>query len=153
MGKRGCRPILRQMRFGSLVMAVAAATAGVSLGYYVGAERSRVTARTGGRPVTVTRTITETAVRAIARPDRRAGRFVFVNACSRCHTLEPGDSTGPRVNLADLQPSYRATVEKVRDGGIAMPSFEGRLSERQIRDVAAFVTAEAARRARRHGAG
>jgi mono/diheme cytochrome c family protein len=30
-----------------------------------------------------------------------------------------------------------------------MPSFAGRLSERQIRDVAAFVTAEAARRARK----
>jgi hypothetical protein len=28
-----------------------------------------------------------------------------------------------------------------------MPSFEGKLSERQIRDVAAFVTAETARRA------
>jgi mono/diheme cytochrome c family protein len=151
LGKRGCRPILRQMRFGPLVIAVLAVTAGASLGYYVGAERSRVAARTGGRPVTVTRTVTETAVRTIARPDRRAGKRVFVTACSRCHTLDPGDRTGPRVNLADLQPSYRTTVEKVRGGGIAMPPFEGKLSERQIRDVAAFVTAEAARRARRDG--
>jgi mono/diheme cytochrome c family protein len=38
-------------------------------------------------------------------------------------------------------------VEKVAGGGIAMPSFAGKLSERQIRNVAAFVTAEVARRA------
>jgi mono/diheme cytochrome c family protein len=129
------------MRF-SLAIAVAAA-AGAFLGWYVSAERSRVTATTGGRTVTVT----ETVVRTIVRPDRRAGKRVFLAACSRCHTLDPEDLTGDRVNLARLQPSYRWTVEKVTRGGIAMPSFEGKLSERQIRDVAAFVTAEAPSRA------
>jgi mono/diheme cytochrome c family protein len=131
------------MRFGSLAIAVAVATAGASLGYYAGAERSGVTATTRGRTITVTKTV----VRTIVRPDRRAGRRVFVTACSRCHALvEPGDSTGGRINLAVLQPSYWATVEQVTRGGIAMPSFEGKLSKRQIRDVAAFVATEAARR-------
>jgi mono/diheme cytochrome c family protein len=133
------------MRF-SLAIAVAAA-AGAFLGSYVGEERSRVTATTGGRTATVTKTVTKTVVRTIARPDRRAGNRVFLAACSRCHTLDPGDLTGDRVNLAHLQPSYRVTVEKVTRGGIAMPSFEGKLSERQIRDVAAFVTAQALSRA------
>jgi mono/diheme cytochrome c family protein len=136
-----------RMRF-SLAIAVAAA-AGAFLGSYVSGERSRVTATTGGRTATVTKTVTKTVVRTIARPDRRAGNRVFVAACSRCHTLDPGDLTGDRVNLARLQPSYRWTVEKVTRGGIAMPSFEGKLSERQIRDVAAFVTAEAPSRAGR----
>jgi mono/diheme cytochrome c family protein len=131
----------------SLAIAVAAATAGALLGYYVSEQRSRVTATTGGRTLTVTKTVTETVVRTIARPDHRAGKRVFLAACSTCHTLEPGDWTGDRVNLAHLQPSYRVTVEAVTGGGIAMPSFEGKLSQRQIRDVAAFVTAEAARRA------
>jgi cytochrome c6 len=131
------------MRF-SLAIAVAAA-AGAFLGSYVGEERSRVTATTGGRTATVT--VTKTVVRTIARADRRAGKRVFLAACSRCHTLDPGDLTGDRVNLVHLQPSYRVTVEKVTRGGIAMPSFEGKLSERQIRDVAAFVTAEAPSRA------
>ena len=72
---------------------------------------------------------------------------MFVAACSRCHALESGAWTRDRVNLTDLRPSYRVIVEEVTGGGIAMPSFEGKLSERQIRDVAAFVTAEAARRA------
>jgi mono/diheme cytochrome c family protein len=132
------------MRFGSLAIALVAATAGASLGYYV--SGGRVTATTGGRTVTVTET-----VRTIARPDRRTGKRVFVTVCARCHSLEPGDWTGDRINLAVLQPSYRATVEQVTRGGIAMPSFEGKLSERQIRDVAAFVAAEAARRAGRLG--
>jgi mono/diheme cytochrome c family protein len=131
----------KRMRF-SLAIVVAAA-AGAFLGSYVSGERSRVTATTGGRTVTVTKTV----VRTIARPDRRAGKRVFLAACSKCHTLDPGDLTGDRVNLARLQPSYRWTVEKVTRGGIAMPSFDGKLSERQIRDVAAFVTAEASSRA------
>ena len=135
------------MRFRSVMIAVAAATAGASLGYYASGDGSRVTTTTEERTVPVTETVTETVVRRIALPDRRAGRRVFVNVCSRCHSLEPGNWSGDRVNLADLQPSYRVIVDKVTAGGIVMPSFAGKLSERQIRDVAAFVAAEAARRA------
>jgi cytochrome c6 len=130
------------MRFGALAIAVAAGTAGALLGYYVRGERSGVTAPTGGRTVMVTKTV----VRTIERPDPRAGKRVFLTVCSRCHTFAPGDLTGNRVSLTDLQPSYRATVEQVTSGGIAMPSFEGKLSKREIRDVAAFVKAETARR-------
>jgi mono/diheme cytochrome c family protein len=133
------------MRFRSLAIAVAAAAAGASLDYYVSGDGSRVTTTTEERTVTVM----ETVVRGIARPDRRAGRRVFVTVCSSCHSLEPGNWTGDRVNLADLQPSYRVIVEKVTSGGIVMPSFARKLTERQIRDVAAFVAAEAARRAGR----
>jgi cytochrome c6 len=132
-----------RMRF-PLAIAVAVAV-GALLGYYVSGERSH-SATTGGRTVTVTKT--KTVVRTVVRPDRRAGRRVFLAACARCHTLDPGDSTG-RINLTHLRPSFGAIVEQVGDGGIAMPSFKGRLSERQIRDVAAFVTAEAARRGRK----
>jgi cytochrome c6 len=135
-----------RMSFRSLAIAVAAAIAGASLGYYASGERSRVTATTGGRTVTITKTVTGAVARTIARPDPRAGKRVFVTACSGCHTLKPGDWTGDRVNLADLQPSYRVIVEKVTGGGIVMPSFEGKLSERQIRNVAAFVRAEVAKR-------
>ena len=131
------------MRFRSLAIAVAAGTAGASLGYYVSGERSGVTAMTtGGRTVTVTKTV----VRTMARPDPRGGKRVFVTVCSRCHTFEPGDWTGGRVNLTELRTSYRMIVEAVTGGGIAMPSFERKLSKREIRDVAAFVKAEVARR-------
>lgn len=135
------------MKFGFLAVAVAAGAAGAFLGYYVRGEGSRVTASTEVRTVTLTNTATETVVRTIVRPDARAGRRVFVTACASCHTLEPGDWTRARVNLTDLRPSYQAITDAVTGGGIAMPSFAGKLSERQIRDVAAFVTAEVARRA------
>ena len=136
------------MRLGLLATAVAAVIAGAwLLGYYVSRDLSRVTATTGARTVTVMQTVTETLFRTIVRPEARAGRRVFLTTCSGCHTLEPGDWTRDRVNLTDLRPSYQVTVEAVTGGGIGMPSFEGKLSERQIRDVAAFVTAETARRA------
>lgn len=133
------------MRFRSLAIGVAAATAGALLGYYVSGEPSRVATTAEARTVTVTKTV----VRTMARPARRAGKRVFLTVCSRCHTLAPGDWTRNRVNLTDLRPSYRVIVEKVIGGGFAMPSFAGKLSEREIRDVAAFVVAEAARRARK----
>ncbi len=137
------------MRFGWLAIAVAAATVGASLGYYVSGERSPATAMTVRRTVTATKIVTETVVRTMARPDRRAGKRVFVSVCAKCHTLAPGDWRGDRINLTDLQPSYRTIVEKVTGGGTVMPSFAGKLSKREIRDVAAFVAAEAERRARR----
>jgi mono/diheme cytochrome c family protein len=137
------------MRFRSLAIGVAAATAGALLGYYVSGEPSRVATTAEARTVTVTKTVAETVVRTMARPARRAGKRVFLTVCSRCHTLAPGDWTRNRVNLTDLRPSYRVIVEKVIGGGFAMPSFAGKLSEREIRDVAAFVAAETARRARR----
>lgn len=135
------------MRFGSLAIAAVAATAGGSLGYFISGDGSRVAATTNERTVTVTETVTQTLARRNARPNRRAGKRVFGAACARCHTLKSGDWTGDRISLADLRPSYRATVEKVTSGGIVMPSFKGKLSRRQIRDVAAFVTAQATRRA------
>jgi mono/diheme cytochrome c family protein len=135
------------MRFRSLAIALAAATAGALLGYYVSGEPPRVTATTGVRTVTVAETVAETVVRTIARPDPRAGKRLYVAVCSSCHTLKPGDWTRNRVNLTDLQPSYRVVVDTVTRGGFAMPSFGGKLTRREIRDVAAFVTAEAARRA------
>jgi mono/diheme cytochrome c family protein len=137
------------MESGWLAIAAAAAALGLALGYYMSGDGSDVTTTVVGRTVTVRETVTETVARPTAQPDRRSGRRVFVTACSRCHTFAPGDWRRGRVNLADLQPSYRTTVEKVRGGGIAMPSFGGKLSAREIRDVAAFVTAEAARRAGR----
>ena len=132
------------MKLRSLMIAATAATlAGAALGCSPRDDGSTAEA-TGVRTVTVT----ETVVRTVARRDARAGRRIFRTACSRCHALRRGDWRGGKVNLTALRPSYEATVEKVTRGGIAMPSFSGRLSRRQIRDVAAFVSRAAAARAR-----
>jgi mono/diheme cytochrome c family protein len=123
----------------------AAAVLGAALGWSLNRNDGSAGAPMRARTVTVT----ETVVRAMDAPDTRAGRRVFASTCSRCHALRPGDWTGDKVNLTALQPTYEVTVEKVTRGGIAMPSFAGKLSERQIRDVAAFVSKEAARQGRR----
>ena len=132
------------MNFRSLMIAVtAAATVGASLGCAPAEDRSAATGASSARTVTVT----ETVIRTVEKRDARAGRRVFETTCSRCHALKPGDWTGEKVNLTALQPTYETTVTKVTRGGIAMPSFAGKLSRRQIRDVAAFVSRETARRA------
>jgi mono/diheme cytochrome c family protein len=73
--------------------------------------------------------------------DPAAGEGVFASAgCGGCHTLEAAGSngaTGP--NLDELQPSFEAVVEQVTNGGGGMPAFGDRLSEEEIRNVAAFV--------------
>jgi cytochrome c553 len=72
-----------------------------------------------------------------------AGGKVFASAgCGGCHTLSAAKSngqTGP--NLDQAKPSYDAVVRQVSNGGGGMPSFTGKLSTGQIRDVASFVTA------------
>ncbi|HYX76836.1 MAG TPA: c-type cytochrome, partial [Gaiellaceae bacterium] len=71
------------------------------------------------------------------------GAKVFASAgCGGCHTLSAAKSTGQTgPNLDQLRPSYDAVVRQVSNGGGGMPSFTGKLSTGQIRDVAGFVAA------------
>jgi cytochrome c553 len=72
-----------------------------------------------------------------------SGAKVFASArCGGCHTLSAAKSngqTGP--NLDQAKPSYDVVVRQVSNGGGGMPSFSGKLSTGQIRDVASFVAA------------
>jgi mono/diheme cytochrome c family protein len=45
--------------------------------------------------------------------------------------------------LDDLQPDFETVVQQVTTGGGGMPAFSERLSEQQIRDVAAYVSENA----------
>jgi mono/diheme cytochrome c family protein len=74
-----------------------------------------------------------------AEGNPKAGKEIFAQRCAQCHSLDPRRSD-ERVNLGDLRPSFDVVVEAVEDGGIVMPSFERRLSNEEIRDVAAYVT-------------
>jgi cytochrome c553 len=89
-----------------------------------------------------------TGVRAVpANADAAAGRSVFASAgCGTCHTLRAAGTNGLiGPNLDSLRPTYAQVRTKVRRGGGGMPSFAGRLSAAQIRDVAAFVATGAGR--------
>jgi mono/diheme cytochrome c family protein len=76
-----------------------------------------------------------------ANADAAAGASVFSSAgCGACHTLAKANAHGNvGPNLDSLQPTYEAVLKQVTNGGGAMPSFEGRLTAKQIRDVSAYV--------------
>ena len=54
---------------------------------------------------------------------------------------EATGTVGP--NLDETRPSYDKVVERVTNGLGIMPSFEGKLTEQQIQDVAAYVSSVA----------
>jgi len=85
------------------------------------------------------------AIPASARP--AAGKTVFGNAgCGSCHTLAAARASGQiGPNLDSLRPDFETVRKKVESGGGGMPSFGDRLTEAQIRDVAAFVAGSAGR--------
>ena len=83
----------------------------------------------------------ETAEEPAAGGDAEAGRAVFASAgCGGCHTLEEAGATGataPALDGANL--SAEEVEEQVRNGGGAMPAFEGQLSDDEIASVSEFV--------------
>jgi len=83
--------------------------------------------------------------RPAASGDVAAGRTVFAEAgCGSCHTLADTGATGTiGPNLDAVAPSAERVVERVTNGAGAMPAFRGRLTGRQIADVAAYVAATA----------
>jgi cytochrome c6 len=74
--------------------------------------------------------------------DAAAGKEVFASAgCGTCHTLsDAGTSGAVGPNLDEARPSFDKVVERVTNGSGAMPPFKDRLTEQQIRDVAAYVS-------------
>ncbi len=80
-----------------------------------------------------------------ANADAAAGKTVFASAgCGDCHTFKAAGSSGQvGPNLDTLAPGFEDVRSQVANGGGGMPAFGGRLSDQQIRDVAAFVAARA----------
>jgi cytochrome c6 len=74
--------------------------------------------------------------------DPSAGKQVFLTAgCSGCHTLKDAGATGTvGPNLDQVTPpSLSRVVTQVVNGGAVMPPFKGKLTPKQIADVAAYV--------------
>jgi mono/diheme cytochrome c family protein len=66
--------------------------------------------------------------------------------CGLCHTMEAAEWEGATApNLDRLEVGYQRVFEAVRDGPGAMPSYSDQLDERQIHDVAAYVSSVAGR--------
>ncbi len=73
------------------------------------------------------------------------GAAVFASAgCGDCHTLAAAGSSGTSgPNLDELMPDTETVEEQVRNGGGAMPAFEGELSDAEIEAVATYVAESA----------
>jgi len=75
------------------------------------------------------------------------GKEIFASAeagCTSCHTLADAGSTatiGP--NLDEQKPPAELVVDRVTNGKGVMQSFEGKLTEDQIKAVAAYVSSVA----------
>ena len=95
------------------------------------------TETTTGETTTTDETTTETTT---GETSFAAGRTVFVANCGSCHTLSEAGTTGtigPSLDGASLPQD--AVEEQVRNGGGAMPAFEGVLSDEEIENVGAYV--------------
>jgi mono/diheme cytochrome c family protein len=86
---------------------------------------------------------TTTSTATATQGDPAAGKAVFASAsCGGCHTLKAAGASGKvGPNLDDLKPSYDAVLHQVEVGGGPMPAFKGKLSDKQIQDVSAYVVA------------
>ena len=78
-----------------------------------------------------------------ADPQVLAGKTLFSTvqpACALCHTLKAAASSGQvGPDLDELQPDAERVLRAVRNGLGVMPSFEGQLTEQDMRALAAFV--------------
>ena len=76
------------------------------------------------------------------------GREVFLGAsgCGGCHTLADAGATGTYAsNLDELRPSEARVREVVANGTAAMPAYDKTLTEREIADLATYVSSVAGR--------
>jgi mono/diheme cytochrome c family protein len=76
--------------------------------------------------------------------DPAAGKEVFLGAggCGSCHTFADAGTSGTiGPNLDDSQPDFELAVDRVTNGQGAMPAFGDQLTEQQIADVSAYVSA------------
>lgn len=101
--------------------------------------------------------VTETAGRNVhddgqQSPDQLAtGRQVFAEHCASCHAIEGRGLTGRPVyygmDFTRVKPSERYVIKRMNTGVLPeepmMPSFKGKLTNAQMQDVAAYVTAVA----------
>ena len=93
-------------------------------------------------PETVEGTVPADTGGSTTEGDPAAGKTIYASAgCGGCHTFSAAGSTGtvgPSLDNADIE--FEAAVQQIENGGGGMPAFSGRLSDKEIADVAAFIT-------------
>ena len=70
------------------------------------------------------------------------GAGIFSSNCARCHGTDGGGGIGPQLSggrVVDEYPDAEDEIAVVTDGKGSMPSFEGRLSGDEIRQVVEYT--------------
>jgi mono/diheme cytochrome c family protein len=81
---------------------------------------------------------------ATPAPAAAGGEKLFTDNCSTCHTLAAAGASGKvGPNLDQLRPGPDLVTSQVNSGGGAMPSFKGKLTDDQIKQIADYVSANA----------
>lgn len=76
-----------------------------------------------------------------AKGDATAGKSVFASNCSTCHgALGTGGNGGPNLKSIPSAKNLQRVIAQVTNGGGGMPPFKGTLTQKQINDVATYVT-------------
>jgi alcohol dehydrogenase (cytochrome c) len=72
-----------------------------------------------------------------------AGKTVFADNCSTCHGASGrGGNGGPDLTSIPSAARLSVVLKQVTDGGPGMPAFKSTLTQKQINDVAAYVTTQ-----------
>jgi quinohemoprotein ethanol dehydrogenase len=79
--------------------------------------------------------------------DATAGKSVFSDNCSSCHGISGhGGNGGPDLTQRPAAANVKQVKAQVTNGGGGMPAFKGTLTPKQIRDVAAYVAEQIAKK-------
>jgi mono/diheme cytochrome c family protein len=114
--------------------------------YRIGATPPATTSTTATAPTTSPAT-TSAGAGAGAPSAAASGKAIFSANCASCHTLAAagaGGTVGP--NLDQLTPSTAVVSRQVINGGGAMPSFSGTLTDAEIQAVATYVSSVAGKK-------
>ena len=133
------------MRRPTLLLAVLVTVLGLAAAGCGGGEEATPTPQTVEGTLSQETTTEAATTGATVEGDATAGKAVFASAgCGGCHTLkDAGTSGNVGPNLDDAKPDAALVTDRVTNGQGVMPSFKGQLSEKQIADVAAYVSSVA----------
>ena len=133
------------MRRPTMLLAVLVTALGLAAAGCGGGEDATPTPETVEGTLSQETTTQAATTGETAEGDATAGKAVFSSAgCGGCHTLaDAGTSGNVGPNLDDAKPDAALVTDRVTNGQGVMPSFKDQLSEKQIADVAAYVSSVA----------
>lgn len=72
------------------------------------------------------------------------GKALFTQNCANCHSLADANARGQvGPDLDQLRPGPDLVKTQTENGGGAMPSFKGKLTDAQIKAIADYVSGAA----------